>query len=42
MSDDWNEGHPFKDRHNIAPFVSYAKERRGFKIGKITFNASLA
>ena len=43
MSDDWNEGHPFKDRHNIALFVSYAKERRcGFKIGKITFNASLA
>lgn len=42
-SDDWNEGHPFKDRHNIALFVSYAKERRcGFKIGKITFNASLA
>lgn len=42
-SEDWNEGHPFQDRHNIALFISYAKERRcGFRIGRITFNASLA
>ena len=37
------KGIPSRYRHNIALFVAYAKERRcGFKIGKITFNASLA
>lgn len=42
-SDDWNEGHPFRDRDNIAWFISYAKDRRcGFKVGRITFNTSLA
>jgi len=38
----WNEGHPFKDRRNIALFISYAKDRHcGFKVGRITFNTSL-
>ncbi|KAJ7336691.1 hypothetical protein OS493_011913 [Desmophyllum pertusum] len=33
-SEDWNAGHPFRDRHNIALFISYAKDRRcGFKVG---------
>ncbi|KAL9983362.1 hypothetical protein ACROYT_G005521 [Oculina patagonica] len=42
-SNDWNEGHPFKDRRNISLFMSYAKDRRcGFKVGRITFNTSLA
>ena len=42
-SDDWNEGHPFKDRNNISLFVSYAKKRRcGFRVGRITFGDSLA
>ncbi|KAJ7336692.1 hypothetical protein OS493_011914 [Desmophyllum pertusum] len=42
-SEDWPAGHPFRDRHNIALFISYAKERRcGFKVGRITFNTSLA
>ncbi|XP_078358429.1 uncharacterized protein LOC144643139 [Oculina patagonica] len=42
-SDDWNEGHPFKDRRNISLFVSYASNRRcGFKIGRITFSSFLA
>jgi len=42
-SADWNEGHPFRDRRNIALFISYAKDRRcGFKVGRITFNTSLA
>ena len=42
-SADWSERHPFKDRHNIALFTSYAKDRQcGFKIGRITFNTSLA
>ena len=36
-SDDWNEGHPFKDRNNISLFVSYAEKRRcGFRAGRIT------
>jgi len=39
----WSEGHPFKDRQNVALFISYAKERQcGFKIGRMTFNTSLA
>ena len=42
-SDDWNEGHPFRDRSSLTMFVSYAKRRRcGFKVGRITFNTSLA
>ncbi|KAL9983359.1 hypothetical protein ACROYT_G005518 [Oculina patagonica] len=42
-SNDWNEGHPFRDRRNISLFISYAKDRRcGFKVGRITFNTSLA
>ena len=42
-SADWNEGHPFKDRRNIVLFISYAKDRHcGFKVGRITFNTSLA
>lgn len=42
-SDDWSEGHPFRDRDKIAWFISYAKDRRcGFKVGRITFNTSLA
>ncbi|XP_078358420.1 uncharacterized protein LOC144643130 [Oculina patagonica] len=41
-SDDWNEGHPFRDRRNIFLFVSYAKDRHcEFKVGRITFNTSL-
>ena len=41
-SDDWNEGHPFKDRRNIFLFLAYAKDRGcGFKIGRIRFNSSL-
>ena len=37
-TDDWNEGHPFKDRINISLFVIYAKSRRcGFKAGIISF-----
>jgi len=41
-SDDWNEGHPFRDRRNIALFISYAKDRRcGFQVGRITFDTSL-
>ncbi|XP_068708422.1 uncharacterized protein [Montipora foliosa] len=42
-SADWIEGHPFRDRQNISMFISYAKDRRcGFKVGRITFNTSLA
>jgi len=43
-SDDWPAAaHPFKDRRNIALFISYAKERQcGFKVGRITFNSTLA
>ncbi|KAJ7336693.1 hypothetical protein OS493_011915 [Desmophyllum pertusum] len=42
-SEDWPAGHPFRDRHNIALFISYAKDRScGFKVGRITFNTSLA
>jgi len=42
-SDDWNADHPFRDRRNISLFISYAKDRRcGFKIGRITFDTSLA
>ena len=41
-SDDWDEGHPFKDRRNIFLFLAYAKDRGcGFKIGRIRFNSSL-
>lgn len=41
-TDDWNDGHPFKDRNNISLFVSYAKNRRcGFKAGRSTFYDSL-
>ena len=37
-TDDWNEGHPFKDRMNISLFVIYAKSRRcGFNAGIISF-----
>lgn len=39
----WETGHPFRLRNNIALFISYAKERScGFKVGRITFNTSLA
>ena len=39
----WETGHPFRKRNNIALFISYAKERScGFKVGRITFNTSLA
>ncbi|CAH3156504.1 unnamed protein product [Pocillopora meandrina] len=40
----WNvDGHPFRDRQNIALFISYAKDSGcGFKIGRITFSTSLA
>ncbi|XP_078358409.1 uncharacterized protein LOC144643123 isoform X4 [Oculina patagonica] len=43
-SEDWPaQGHPFKDRRNISLFISYAKDRHcGFKVGRITFNTSLA
>ena len=42
-SSDWNEGHPFRDRRNIALFITYAKERRcGFRVERMTFNTSLA
>ncbi|KAM7430691.1 hypothetical protein ABFA07_018639 [Porites harrisoni] len=42
-SSDWNEGHPFRNRRNIALFITYAKDRRcGFRVGRITFNTSLA
>jgi len=42
-SNDWKEGHTFRDRRNIALFVSYAKDTGcGFKVGRITFNTSLA
>jgi len=41
-SDDWSEGHPFRDRRNIALFICYAKERRcGFRVGRITFDTAL-
>lgn len=40
----WNvDRHPFRDRQNIALFISYAKDSGcGFKIGRITFSTSLA
>jgi len=42
-SADWNDGHPFKDRRNISLFISYVKDRQcGFRVGRITFNTSLA
>nr|XP_058968583.1 uncharacterized protein LOC131795026 [Pocillopora verrucosa] len=43
-SANWDvDGHPFRDRQNIALFISYAKDSGcGFKIGRITFSTSLA
>ena len=42
-SEDWNEGHIFRDRRNLQMFVSYCSASPiCFKIGRITFTSTLA
>ena len=42
-SEDWNEGHIFRERRNLQMFVSYCSASPiCFKIGRITFTSTLA